>query len=330
MFRSSNPATLHDDHYIRRSMSSLGAVVTRHSLTTIIITVAIGVSMCLPAPFLYHLTSSVNDPKPLSHAWTSLEPFANGENLTPNISIKQVWIYGSWMKALERETLLEAVVIQDLLLGPMLTCDPVRDTTTHRTTLTTPSERMLILERQEPNFTVSFLHSPLLYWNCSTAAIESDNSILTTVNSHAHQISPANITLRPSSIFSGMLLSHNRLVAADTLVVSLFYKADSRAGDLWDERSQALAQREQSRWKVYPADGRGTGSRLFKFQSRPISVQDKAIFFGSYGLVLLYAIFSLRNVRTLKSRAGLFMTIAVQVSISQYIQNSTTNGRTTY
>jgi len=133
--RTSNPATLHDDHYIRRSMSYLGAVVARHSLTTIIITVTIGVSLCLPAPFLYYPTSSVNDPKPLSHAWTSVESFANGENLTPDISIKQVWIYGSRMKALEREVLLEAVVIQDLLLSPMSSCDPVRDTTTHRTTL---------------------------------------------------------------------------------------------------------------------------------------------------------------------------------------------------
>jgi len=189
---------------------------------------------------------------------------------------------------------------------------------------------MLILECQESNFAVSFLHSPLLYWNCSAAAIESDNSILTTVNSCAHQISPANITLRPSSIFSGMRFSHNRLVAADTLVVSLLYKADSGAGDVWDKRAQALAQREQSRWKVYPADGRGTGSRLFEFQSRPTSVKDKAIFFGSYSLILLYAIFSLRNARTLKSRVGLFVTIAVQVSISEYIQNATTNGRTTY
>jgi hypothetical protein len=179
------------------------------------------------------------------------------------------------------------------------------------------SEPLLILYLQEPEFAVSFLHSPLLYWNCSAAAIESDNSILTTVNNRAHQISPANITLRPSSVFSGILLSNSRLVAADALVVSLFYKTESKAGDLWDERAVALARREQSRWDVYPADGRVTGSRFFKFQSRPISAQDNAIFFGSYGLVLLYVVIRLRNVRTLKSRVGLFVTIAVQVSISR-------------
>jgi hypothetical protein len=185
------------------------------------------------------------------------------------------------------------------------------------------SERLLILERQEPGNVLSFLHSPLLYWNCSAAAIESDNSILTTINSRAHQISPANITLRPSSVLSGILLSYNRVVAADALVVSLFYKAESMAGDLWDERVEALVQRDQSRWRVYPADGRGSGSMLVRFQSRPISFQDEAIFFGSYGLVLLYVIFSLRNARTLKSRVSLFMTIALQVNISQYFLKAT-------
>lgn len=166
----------------------------------------------------------------------------------------------------------------------------------------------------ELDITPSFLHSPLLYWNCSAAAIESDNSILMTINSQAHRISPTNLTLRPSSVLTGIRLSHNGLVAADALVVSFFYKAESRAGDLWDERAEALAQLDKSRWDVYPADGRETSSRFFKFQSRPTGVQDRAIFFGSYCLVLLYVIFSLRNLTTLKNRVGLCMTIALQVS----------------
>ena len=125
IFRTSNPATLHNDHYIRRSISYIGAVVIQHSLTTIIVTVAIGVFLCVPVPFLYYPARSMNYLKPPNHVWTSTESFANGENLMPDISIKQAWIYGSWMKALERETLLEALAIQDLLVGPMLSCDPV-------------------------------------------------------------------------------------------------------------------------------------------------------------------------------------------------------------
>jgi hypothetical protein len=159
-----------------------------------------------------------------------------------------------------------------------------------------------------------------MYWNCSVAAIESDNSILTTINNRAHDVSPSKITLRPSSVLSGVLSSYNNLIAADALVVSLFYEAKSRAGDLWDQGAASLAQHDPSRWEVYPADGRRAGSRLYRFQSRLISVQDKAVFFGSYGLVLLYVVFSLRNIRTLKSRVGLFMTIVLQVSIPQNIQ----------
>jgi hypothetical protein len=122
IFRSSNPATLHDNHYIRRAISHFGSVVVRHSLVTIVVTVAIGVSLCVLFPFLYHQTWSTNFP---SHVWTSTESFANSESLISDISIKQAWIYGGWMKALERETLLEAVAVQDTLLGPILSCDTV-------------------------------------------------------------------------------------------------------------------------------------------------------------------------------------------------------------
>jgi hypothetical protein len=122
IFRSSNPATLHDNHFIRRAISHFGSVVARHSLTTIVVTVVIGVSLCVPVPFLYHQALSTNFP---NHVWTSTESFANSERLIPDVSVKQAWIYGGWMKALERETLLEAVAVQDKLLGPILGCDTV-------------------------------------------------------------------------------------------------------------------------------------------------------------------------------------------------------------
>jgi len=122
IFRSSNPATLHDNHYVRRAISHFGSIVARHSLVTIVVTVAIGVSLCVPVPFLYHQALSTNFP---NHVWTSTESFANSEGLIPDVSIKQAWIYGGWMKALERETLLEALAVQDKLHGPILSCDTV-------------------------------------------------------------------------------------------------------------------------------------------------------------------------------------------------------------
>jgi hypothetical protein len=149
------------------------------------------------------------------------------------------------------------------------------------------------------------------------AAIESDNSIIATINRQSHHISPANITLSPSSVLAEIRWSYRWLVAADALVISLFYKAESRAGDLWDERAAALAQYDKNRWDISPADVRGSGSRFFKFQSRLLTLQDGAMLFGAYGLVALYVIFSLRDLRMLKSRVGLFLTVVVQVSASQ-------------
>jgi hypothetical protein len=184
-------------------------------------------------------------------------------------------------------------------------------------------EIRLILTCQEPEISASFLHSPLFYWNSSAVAIESDDSILTTIDSLSQQSSQANITLRPSSVLAGMLLSDSRPVAADALVVSLFYKAGSKAGDLWDELAEGLMESSKNRWKIFSADGRGTQCTFFKFESRPVSAQDETIFLGSYSLVLLYVFFSLRNVRTLKSRVWVFIMIAVQVSMSQFIHNAT-------
>jgi hypothetical protein len=299
--RTLDPPTLRQDHYLRRWLSHLGMVVARRSLITIIITVVIGIGLCVP--FLYHTTSFGNDLNRLGHAWTSAESFANGESLVSNISIRQFWIHGSWMKALERETLLEAVAIQDILLGPMTNCS------------TMPWHEGSIL-KTPADADMAFFHSPLLLWNCSTAALESDNSILMTINSGARQVSPANMTLRPSSVLAGTLLSFNKLVAADALAMSLFYRAESAAGDLFDDRAELLAQHNKSRWAVYPANGRATRSRLFRFQSRAASVQDKGIVFSVYSLVALYIVFNLRNLRTLKSKVGLFLAIALQVSIS--------------
>lgn len=311
VFRTSDPVALRDDHYFRRAASRLGLAIARHSLFTII--AAIGVSLSLPALFL---CSSTYHPKLPDHVWASAESFANSESAIPDISVKQVWVFGDWMRALERETLLEAAAVQDWLLGPMSNCDTdVSITTPASTDPSAPG----------PSLPLSFLHSPLLYWNCSVAAIESDYSILATINGQAHKVSRGNVTLKPSSVLAGMLWSYQRLVAADALVISLFYKAGSRAGKLWDERAHEVAQYDTSRWDIIPTSDGSTGSRLFRLQSKPLSFQDEAIFLGAYGLVVLYVVFSLRGMRMLKSRVGLFMTVAVQVSsfsTSKYSSNT--------
>jgi hypothetical protein len=48
-----------------------------------------------------------------------VDSLGSDKMLAPDISIKQAWVYGGWMKALERDTILEAVAVQERLLGPI-------------------------------------------------------------------------------------------------------------------------------------------------------------------------------------------------------------------
>lgn len=284
--------------------------MARRAIAAIAVTVSIGTYLSLSVLYLHQPSSKY--PNLSGRAWTSILPFPGGEGLIPDISIKQLWIQGSWMEALERDTLLEAVDIQETLLGPISgwATTPLRHDGTggiHGK----PAERRAL----ESDAAVSFIHSPLLYCNGS-AAIESTDPILSAINSPTTRKSPANITLTPASVLLGSVWSGGRLVAADTLVVSLFYKAGSRAGEIWDERVEALTQAGEGRWDIYLNDDSGTGSKLLQYQSRLVSSQDKAIFFGAYVLVALLVFLGFKQLNSLRSKTSLLVAIALQVRIT--------------
>lgn len=113
---------------------------------------------------------------------------------------------------------------------------------------------------------VMFFHSPLLYWNCSSANVESDRRILKTVNDNVFQRSSAGITMRWGSVFAGKQFSHQKLIAADALVITLFYHLNSTAGELWDRRAEKIAReaRQHGRFKVYPAGGKENYNLLYE------------------------------------------------------------------
>jgi hypothetical protein len=169
----------------------------------------------------------------------------------------------------------------------------------------------------ESDAAVSFVHSPLLYCN-DFAAIESTESILDAINGATTRKSPANITLAPASVLLEPVWSGHRLVAADALVLSLFYKAGSRAGEIWDERVEALTQAGEGRWDISLEDDAETGSKLLQYQSRLVSAQDEAIFFGAYVLVAVLVCLGLKTLNSLRSKIGLLVAIAVKVRITFY------------
>src|SRR5205085_1788224 len=95
-------------------------------------------------------------------------------------------------------------------------------------------------------------HSPLMYWNCSSAAIQSDQDRLSTINSQSTGRSYLNFTLRPLTVFAGKSFVNSNLVAADALVITIFDKSPRSLASPWDRRFRKLAALCSDRWFFYP------------------------------------------------------------------------------
>ena len=292
-------------------MSRLGATVARHALATIAVAIVTGAYISIHALALHASILSSNSAVLSDHAWTSLQPLPSETDVIPDLFIKQLWVQGRWMGALDPDVIHEAARIEEVLLGQIpsgATAPRLKDDANGW------SRESVGSVESESGVTDAFIHSPLLYWKDSSS-LESIDSILDAVNSNKHGKSAANVTLTPASVLSRPVESEGRLVAADALVASLFYKAGSSAGERWDERVEALPQSGNGNWEVYLNNAEGTGSRLFRFQSHPVSIQDDAIFLLSYSLVALLVFFCLSHVQTLRSKIWLLGAMALQVRI---------------
>ncbi|PFH57254.1 hypothetical protein XA68_15311 [Ophiocordyceps unilateralis] len=126
----------------------------------------------------------------------------------------------------------------------------------------------------------------------------------------------ANVTLRHSIVFSGKRFEERRLLAADSLVITLLHLRDSPVGRRWESRILELPQKVGNTWNIYPPDGRAASSQLYEFQFRPISMQDIASLALAYGLTLVYFLTSLSKLRAVKSKVGLIVTVLAQIVFS--------------
>lgn len=207
--------------------------------------------------FLLYTTTSPGLPSVPHHVWTSARQFPSA-NVSPDISIKQAWVQGSYMGALTPEVVKEALKVQEALLGTEISC----------TVESPPREpRQFAGENNFPALPQGvFFHSPLLYWNCSLSILQRDANLLETVNTNSLRVSPLNMTLHWSSVFAGKLFSHHRLAAADALVISVFYDTKSEMGEIWDRRAAALVADSKIPGKcdIYPSDGRVIRSTLYE------------------------------------------------------------------
>jgi hypothetical protein len=208
------------------------------------------------------------------------------------------------------------MAIQNSLLGSKLSCDRLPSGAAAFSNAAVPSTDQGDIAVAAAYGSEWFFHSPLLYWNCSIPEGITESQIVQDINKRSGGKSPVNVTLRYSSVFAGKQFTGNELAAADAVVISLFYKLDSKMGRIWQERAEDLARAAGDRWDVYPLDGNVRRSRLFEFRFQPMSLQENVSLGLAYGLMALYVAASLRKLRAVKSKIGLIITVITQVGTS--------------
>lgn len=157
------------------------------------------------------------------------------------------------------------------------------------------------------------VHSPLLYWDCSSQAIEDDANLLGTINSKLEQKSALNLTLRPSTVFAGKVFTGKNLRSADALVITLFDQTNSSLGYTWETRSRKLADELSPDWAMFPKDGQILRSRLYEFRFKPMTLNDDILLAASYLFTAAYVIWRMMQLRAIKSWFGLLITICAKV-----------------
>lgn len=225
--------------------------------------------------------------------------------------MRQVWVHGSYMKALNKHVIQQAQDIQDALLGEGFGQANIPAVPTS-TPLSTEED---LCSHLSGTYTSWGFHSPLMFWNCSHAAIDSDQDILSTINSQAQRISFLNMTLRPTSVFAGKTFDRNKLIAADALVITLFDRMGFGIGEEWNARALALAKSSEGRWSFYPETGQTVHSQLYEFRFEPMSVYGDFLLGIAYLTMACYVLFTLRKLRAIRSHFGLLLTVVAQVSV---------------
>lgn len=223
------------------------------------------------------------------------------------------------MKALDRDVLLNALNIQDELLGPTTNFDPRRPHLEAGPSVLAP----LTVEERDSLHAINgltdyswFFHSPLQYWSFSSQGIATDQDIEHTVNSRSRDVTYVNSTLRHSVVFSGERFENRQLVAADALVITLVHKLESPVGVQWERRAQEMARQGSENWSVYPPDGQPLRSQLYEFRYQPMSFADNLFLGLAYTLTFIYFCVTLAKVRALKSRVGLMIAVTTQIAVS--------------
>jgi hypothetical protein len=306
MRSTTEPPSLSASHPIRRAFQAHGTATAQHWQLSIVLTITISVLLCYQAVFQADSSAAAGLRNLPKHVWTSTTE-VEGER-SADVVVRQVWVHGDYMRAIELPVLREAMHVQEVLInGGFATEEGTTSTDSHMLGHDIPS-----CIRAGAGAKWGW-HSPLMYWDCSLSALEKDHDLLGTINAHKQAHSALNITLRPSTVFAGKTFSSTKLRAADALVITLFDKTNSTLGDTWDARSRLLAEKASPNWTIFPPDGQVMQNRLYEFRFRPMTLNNDLFLAASYLVTAAYVIWRMMQLRAVKSWFGLLVTICVKV-----------------
>ncbi|KAL6155687.1 hypothetical protein ACJBU6_05891 [Exserohilum turcicum] len=308
---TTEPPRLSTSHPIRRAFEAHGTATARHWLLSIFLTIIISVLLCYQAVFQADSSAAAGLRNLPKHVWTSTTE-VDGERHA-DVVVRQIWIHGDYMNAINLPVLREALHVQNALVnGGFGFNDDGAASHTHGNTPPGPGPSGCVFPSPGDKWG---WHSPLMYWNCSLRALEEDDNLLGTINAHMRMRSPVNITLRPSTVFAGKSFAKTKLRAADALVITLYDMSNSSVGDTWDERARHLAKEISPDWTVFPYDAQATRSRLFEFRFKPMTLNDDLFLAASYLVTAVYVIARMKQLRAVKSWFGLLVTICMKMTI---------------
>lgn len=293
---TTQPPRLSANHPVRRAFYRHGKTTAEHWLIAMLVTVAIAMAFSYPTILLAENPTAGLASYP-HHVWTTAKPYDDNPEHA-DVEMRQVWIHGSYMRALEKDVLKSALEIQQTLIEG------------DSWTSVLPSLRSSSL--------LSWgYHSPLMYWNNSRRVIENDDDILRTINRQSSTTSSSlNVALRPASVFAGKKFDHRKLTAADALVITLINKVGDGVGSQWRDRMTSLATGACRNCTLFPEDGHITRNRVYEFSFTPLSAHETIALTFAYSFMAVYVLLSLRRIKAFHSRFGLVVTAITQMTCS--------------
>lgn len=296
---TSDPPRLSDNHPVRRAFYRHGMLTAQHWLWVMLGAVAVGVALSYPTVFLSENPTAGFTSIP-HHVWTTAKPADNSDLARADVEMRQVWVHGSYMRALEKDVLKSALTIQQTLVG---------------------DEKLASIfpalgEKLKYSELSWGYHSPLMYWNNSAEKIDQDEDIVRTINQQARTASSLNVALRPASVLAGKTFHHRRLIAADALVLTLMNKVEDGVGGKWQDKMHSLEGKACLNCTLFPPHGEISRSRVYEFSFTPLSLRENVALAFAYGCMVLYVLLSLRRLKAFHSRFGLVVTAITQITTS--------------